>query len=82
MKHASPVALDALEPLLVRIRVLGLLNERKRGSFYHGASAMLHFHEDPAGFFADLKTGPGWVRLPATRPSDQRALIAELKRWL
>ena len=80
MKHASSVALDALEPLLERIRSLGGLKERKRGTFYRGPSAILHFHEDPAGFFADLKTGPGWVRLPATTPAERRALLAELKR--
>ena len=81
MKHATSVALDTLEPLLVQIRALGVAGERKRGIFYKRSSAFLHFHEDPAGFFADLRTGPVWTRFPATAAKDRRALIAAIKRW-
>lgn len=80
MKHATPVALDALEPLLEKIRRVDGLKERKRGTFYRGSSAFLHFHEDPAGFFADVKTGAAWERLPATTAADRRALVAVIKR--
>lgn len=62
MKHAGPEALDQLEPVLEEIRRLGGLKERKRGSFQCGSSGFLHFHEDPAGFFADLKTGEDYER--------------------
>ncbi|MEQ1868165.1 MAG: hypothetical protein HOP13_03550 [Alphaproteobacteria bacterium] len=55
MKHAGPAALDELEPLLAQLRTLPRLREKKRGTFYVGAKAFLHFHEDPAGPFADLK---------------------------
>ncbi len=55
MKHAGPAALDQLEPLLVELRKFETLRERKRGAFYRGGSGFLHFHEDPEGFFADLK---------------------------
>jgi hypothetical protein len=55
MKHAGPAALDALEPLLIEMRKCESLRERKRGAFYRGGSGFLHFHEDPEGFFADLK---------------------------
>ena len=82
MKHATPVALDALEPLLEKIRAIERLTEKRRGVFYRGSSAFLHFHEDPAGFFADLKTGPAWQRLPATTPADRRALLSAIKRCL
>ena len=75
MRHATPVALDALEPLLVKLRAVDGLTERKRGSFYRGSRAFLHFHEDPAGFFADIKTGPAWQRVPATTPAERRALL-------
>lgn len=81
MKHATPVALDGLEPLLERIRTVSGLTERKRGVFYRRSSAFLHFHEDPAGFFADLRTGPVWTRLPASTASDRRRLLIEIKRW-
>ncbi len=55
MKHAGDHALDELEPLLAQLRTLPRLREKKRGTFYVGAKAFLHFHEDPAGPFADLK---------------------------
>jgi hypothetical protein len=81
MKHATATALDALEPLLEQLRAVGGITERKRGTFYRKSSAFLHFHEDPAGFFADLKTGPEWVRLPATSARDRRALVAAVRKW-
>ena len=55
MKHAGPDALDELEPILREIRKIEGLTEKKRGTFYCRGNAMLHFHEDPAGMFADLK---------------------------
>ena len=55
MKHAGTEALDRLEPILIQIRKIEGLVEKKRGTFYCRGSAMLHFHEDPAGDFADLK---------------------------
>ena len=64
MKHAGPGALDELEPILEEIRRLDGLKEKKRGSFYCRSSGFLHFHEDPAGFFADLKVGDDYVRFP------------------
>ena len=63
MKHAGPHALDRLEPILREIRKLEGLTEKKRGTFYYRGNAMLHFHEDPAGFFADLKIDGEFVRL-------------------
>lgn len=81
MRHATPVALDALEGLLGQVRALGVLTERKRGVFYRRSSAFLHFHEDPAGFFADLRAGPAWVRLPVDTPGERRALLQAIKRW-
>ena len=55
MKHASARSLQELEPLIVRLRLLPGLVERKHGTFYYRSSAFLHFHEDPAGLFADAK---------------------------
>jgi len=64
MKHAGTDALGQLEPILDQIRRLDGLKEKKPGVFYRGASAFLHFHEDPTGFFADVKTGGDFVRFP------------------
>ena len=59
MKHAGAAALDALEPLLGRLRALPGLKEKSRGVFYRGSRAFLHFHEDPTGFYADLRNAAG-----------------------
>jgi hypothetical protein len=59
MKHAGPGALDALEPLLSRIRAIGGLREKSRGTFYLKSRAFLHFHEDPTGLYADVRAQDG-----------------------
>lgn len=56
MRHAGQAALDALEPLLARLRALPGLTEKSRGVFYRKSKAFLHFHEDPTGLFADVRT--------------------------
>jgi hypothetical protein len=59
MKHAGSQALDQLEPLIERIRAIPGLKEKSRGVFYLKSRAFLHFHEDPKGLFADLRTADG-----------------------
>jgi len=59
MKHAGAGTLRQLEPLLRRLRSIPTLVERKPGIFYLRSSAFLHFHEDPAGVFADIKLNGG-----------------------
>jgi len=81
VKHAGDKALDALEPILLRLRGVEGLRERKRGAFYR-KSAFLHFHEDPAGFFADLKCGKDFVRFPVNTRGEIEAFIREVKRAL
>ena len=83
MRHATPAALDRLEALLLELRKFGLLREKKRGSFYRGSSAFLHFHEDPAGMFADAKLdGVKFTRRRVSTQAEQRALVAALRRAL
>ena len=59
MKHAGAATLDQLEPLLQRIRACGGLREKSRGIFYLKSRAYLHFHEDPAGIFVDIRAANG-----------------------
>jgi hypothetical protein len=59
MRHARAQALDQLEPLLEQLRQIEGLKERTRGVFYVKSKAFLHFHEDPAGLFADIRTADG-----------------------
>jgi hypothetical protein len=83
VKHAGPESLARLAPLLERVRALGRLTERKPGSFYLRSSAFLHFHEDPAGLFADLKAdGKAFTRLPVNSRKEQDALVAQVQRTI
>jgi hypothetical protein len=82
MKHAGQQALDQLEPVLAKLRRLDGLRERKRGAFYRGSSAFLHFHEDPAGFFADLKVADDFVRFPVNSDAEVEKLLARATRAL
>jgi len=59
VKHAGPAALEQLAPLLRDVRSLPGLTEKRPGVFYRRSRAFLHFHEDPAGLFADLRTEDG-----------------------
>jgi hypothetical protein len=82
MKHAGETALDQLDHLLNQLRSQEGLKERKRGVFYRGSSAFLHFHEDPAGLFADVRTASDWERLPVNTRAQQRELVAKVKAVL
>jgi len=82
MKHAGATALDALEPVLKQLRTLAGITEKKRGLFYRGSSAFLHFHEDPAGFFADFKKDGDFVRVPVNNRKEIEILISAVKRAL
>ncbi len=83
MKHAGPATLQALEPLLARVRALPGLVERTPGCFYQGAKAFLHFHEDPAGTHADVKlAADGFTRVRAETAQEQDALVTLVAKAL
>jgi hypothetical protein len=83
MRHATSAALDRLDDLLQAVRRQHpQLKERKRGAFYRGGAGWLHFHEDPAGLFADLKIGGTWERLPVNSAAERAALLARLAQAL
>ncbi|HEX7887050.1 MAG TPA: hypothetical protein VF474_13825 [Phenylobacterium sp.] len=77
MKHASPAALDTLDPLLAELRTLAGLVERSRGVFYRKGRAFLHFHEDPKGLFADVRDtgGADFERIDVTEEPGRRQLL-------
>jgi hypothetical protein len=80
MKHAGAAALDGIEPLLTRVRALPGLKEKSRGTFYLKSRAALHFHEDPAGLFADVRgpADPDFIRLQVDTTAGADTLIAHL----
>jgi hypothetical protein len=79
MKHAGPEALDELEPLLVQVRHLGVLRERKRGSFDSRYHVTLHFHEDETGLYADLRLGDETRRFHIHDSEQADELLKELR---
>ena len=84
MKHAGEQALDALEALLVALRPLPGMTEKKRGVFYRKSKAFLHFHEDPAGLFADLRAAEGddFDRYEVSTEAQWEALVATVEQRL
>ena len=80
MRHAGAEALDKLEPLLKEVRKRSHLRERRRGVFYDKGQARLHFHEDPQGFFADLKAGADWIRFDVSDKAGRRNLLRALDK--
>ncbi len=84
MKHAGSEALDTLAPLVAAIRALPGLKEKGRGVFYRKSRAFLHFHEDPAGLFCDvrLEAGADFTRRRVSTPAEREALLAEVKAAL
>ena len=80
MKHAGPQTLAALAPLLAQLRAaLPAAVERKAGTFYRKGQAFLHFHEDPAGLFADLKVAGQWQRSAVNTAAERAALVRAAK---
>ena len=83
MRHITTKELDRLEDLLTSLRELDGLREKKRGVFYRKSKAFLHFHEDPAGLFADVRLdGVTFDRCAVNSKKDQRELLARIRSAL
>ena len=80
MRHATPAALDRLEPFLETLRAVDGLKEKNRGTFYRGSKAFLHFHEDAAGLFADVRLDTTFERFRATTKREQAAVLRAVVR--
>jgi hypothetical protein len=79
VRHVTPVALDQLEDLLALLRGIPGLKEKSRGTFYRGSRAFLHFHEDPAGLFADVRISDDFQRVRVSTKSERAALVRQVK---
>ena len=83
MKHAGAATLAQLGDLLGEVRKLPQLREKSPGSFYFKSKAYLHFHEDPAGIFADVKLDlEEFTRMRATTANEQKSLLAKIAKSL
>jgi hypothetical protein len=75
MKHAGPSTLARIAPLLEELRTHSVLREMRPGIFYLKSRAFLHFHDDPAGVFADIRLADEFVRLEVTTRAQQSDLL-------
>jgi hypothetical protein len=82
MKHASAQTLQQLSNLLDQIRQRQGLKEKKLGIFYRKSKSFLHFHEDPAGSFADLTVSETFKRYPVNTTKECKELLAAIDRTL
>lgn len=80
MKHATAETLAQIPELLEQLRAIPSLVEKGPGVFYRKGRAFLHFHEDPAGLFADVRPGEEWVRIEVSGPDGRAALVAEIHK--
>lgn len=80
MKHVTDDGLDELDGLLVDLRGVDGLREKSRGVFYRGSRAFLHFHEDPSGFFADVRLdGPEFDRMRVSTNAERKRLLSRVR---
>lgn len=82
MKHAGPAALDTLADLIASIRERSELKETRPGVFYRKGKAFLHFHEDAAGLFADMRVSAEWERFCVSEADERATFLATVERSL
>jgi len=82
MKHATSAALGSISELLDQIKPKDGLVEKKPGIFYRKSKSFLHFHEDPAGLFADLNAGADFKRYPANSRHEWKVLLAAIDQTI
>jgi len=83
MKHAGPETIKALAKLLTELRQRPLLKEKAPGTFYVKSKAFLHFHEDPAGIFADVKLDlQDYSRYRISTSTEQAGLLKKIDKCL
>ena len=81
VRHATQGNLDRLEALLVELRRLPQLRERKRGHFSRGTQAFLHFHEDAGDLYVD-GLDRKFQRLKVTSRDEQADFLSQVREAL
>ena len=79
MRHVSAAGLDELEDLLLELRRVDGLTEKKRGVFYRGSRAFLHFHEDPTGLYADVRIDAEFERMRVKTTAERKRLLSAVR---
>jgi hypothetical protein len=81
MRHAGPETFEELDGLLVELRKLPGLTERKTGIFYRRSRAFLHFHSDPTGPYADVRLSDDddFLRFRVRTTTDRQRLLRQVR---
>jgi hypothetical protein len=79
VRHATQDDLDRVEALLVELRKLPQLRERKRGYFSRRSRAFLHFHEDAGELYVDVRLDDAFQRARVTSSSEQADLLSRVR---
>jgi hypothetical protein len=84
MRHATSEDLDVAADLVVSLRGIDSLTEKRPGIFYRRSKAFLHFHAEGTDLFADVRIDPGadFERVRVTTKAEQRRLLAAIRRSL
>jgi hypothetical protein len=82
VRHATQEDLDRLEALLLELRRLPQLRERKRGYFSRGSRALLHFHEDAGDLYVDVRLDSKFERTKITSRDQQAYFLSRLREAL
>jgi hypothetical protein len=68
--------------MLTALRAFPKLRDKKRSTFSRGSRAFIHFHEDPAGLFADVRLHDDFDRFDVTTVARQKQLLREIRSLL
>jgi hypothetical protein len=82
VRHATTEDLDQIEALLVELRSLPQLRERKRGYFSRADRAFLHFHEDAGDLYVDVRLDGEFRRMKVTGDTEQADFLSRVKEAL
>jgi hypothetical protein len=82
VQHATQDDRDRVEALLVELRKLLQLRERKRGYFARGSREFLHFHEDAGDLYVDVRLDGEFRRMRVTSRKEQADLLSRARRAL
>jgi len=82
VRHATEDDLDRLEMLLVELRKLPQLRERKRGYFSRGSRAFLHFHEDAGDLYVDVRLDSAFQRMRVTSRDEHADFLSRVREAL
>ena len=74
--------LKALGPLLEVLRSHSALEEVRPTAFSLNGRDFLHFHESPAGIFADVLLAKGRIHMPVSTPAEQGELLDRIDHVL